>query len=204
MEYISPQKIASRFFRRFVILWVCLALAWFLIHPFFPSHASGSYVTSGDSSKARSDIIEYLNANGFQLDHTARNSGQADIYTGCYKNSFPFMVSVSRPKEGNNIFEVSFNYHFSGFEYKVNDSRDKIDNFKIGINACLQKSQARLTMVTGILPSPQFSAALRALNQRNGIQKLAEPEVATYPPSYYVNVNRAYYNMKFTFNMANR
>jgi hypothetical protein len=58
--------------------------------------------------------------------------------------------------------------------------------------------------VPGVLINPQFQTVLHAIEQRNGTHELPEPEVTTYYPSYYVNVNRMYYNMKFTLNSTNR
>jgi hypothetical protein len=58
--------------------------------------------------------------------------------------------------------------------------------------------------ITGIIDNPQFLTVLHALQQRNGTQRLAEPEVTTYNSSYYVNVNRTYYNQKFTSNITNK
>lgn len=58
--------------------------------------------------------------------------------------------------------------------------------------------------VPGVLVNPQFLTVLHAIQQRNGTYELPEPEVTTYSSSYYVNVNRVYYNMKFTLNATNR
>jgi hypothetical protein len=65
-------------------------------------------------------------------------------------------------------------------------------------------SPSMASTVPGVLVNPQFETVLHAIQQRNGTHELAEPEVTTYYPSYYVNVNRMYYNMKFTLNATNR
>ena len=58
------------------------------------------------------------------------------------------------------------------------------------------------TTVTGILSDPNFRAVLHALEQRSGVEKLAEPEVVT--THWLVAVNRMYYDERFTFTVTNR
>src|SRR5580698_121926 len=72
-------------------------------------------------------------------------------------------------------------------------SRARITGIPVISRSSLNDS--KFPAVTGILPNPQFSVVLHALEQRKGVQELAKPEVVTYSPSYYVNVNRMYYNM---------
>jgi len=51
--------------------------------------------------------------------------------------------------------------------------------------------------VTGILSNPNFRLVLRALEQRNGVKELAEPEVTKVTCSFG-SVNRSFYNETFT------
>ena len=80
-------------------------------------------------------------------------------------------------------------------------------------------------VVTGILSNTNFQLVLRALQQRTGVQQLAEPHVTTYyrgvangatptimnlhvkprVTSYYAGtINRIYYDMTFTLPVTNR
>lgn len=80
-------------------------------------------------------------------------------------------------------------------------------------------------VITEILTNTNFKLVLRALQQRAGVQQLAEPHVTTYyrgvvnsaPPmimnlhvkprvtTYYAGtINRIYYNMTFTLPVTNR
>ncbi len=65
----------------------------------------------------------------------------------------------------------------------------------------LAVSPTRATVV-GILADPNFRVALHALEQRTGVETLAEPEVVTRRSSWAVN--RSYYDQKFTFTITNR
>ena len=67
-----------------------------------------------------------------------------------------------------------------------------------------RSNSSMASAVPGVMANPQFATVLHAIEERNGTHELAEPEVTTYYPSYYVNVNRMYYNMKFTSNATNR
>jgi len=82
-----------------------------------------------------------------------------------------------------------------------------------------------LVRVTGILSNTNFQLVLRALQQRTGVQELAEPHVTTYyrgnansAPPVIMNghvkprittynagaINRTYYDMSFTLPVTNR
>lgn len=146
MERGTPQQIASRTFKQFIIVCVCIWLGGFALKPLFFTDASGSYICSSNSPKANSDIGAYLNANGFRLSETLPKPENAFGFKGCYKDSFPFAVSVSRPKQGSTDFMISVSYHFRGFEWKVNDSLRKLDDFKTSLSAWLNKYQAEVTI----------------------------------------------------------
>src|ERR1039457_1816741 len=65
----------------------------------------------------------------------------------------------------------------------------------------LAVSPSRATVV-GILADQNFRVALHALEQRTGVESLAEPEVVTRRSSWAVN--RSYYDQTFTFTVTNR
>ena len=56
--------------------------------------------------------------------------------------------------------------------------------------------------IVGILADPKFREVLHALEQRTGVETLAEPEVVTRRSSWAVN--RSYYDQTFTFTITNR
>lgn len=79
------------------------------------------------------------------------------------------------------------------------------------LDISIQKSSVRVVGSTaesrrpvinsGILSNPNFEKVLQAMQQRNGVTKLAEPEVTTV---YFGAVNRSYYNQTFTLPVTNR
>jgi hypothetical protein len=60
----------------------------------------------------------------------------------------------------------------------------------------------RRDQIVGILADPKFREVLHALEQRSGVERLAEPEVVTTHGS--VAVNRMYYDERFTLTVTNR
>jgi hypothetical protein len=65
----------------------------------------------------------------------------------------------------------------------------------------LSVSPSRATVV-GILADPNFRARIHAVEQRTGVETLAEPKVVVTSSSHAVN--RMYYDERFTFYITNR
>ncbi len=56
--------------------------------------------------------------------------------------------------------------------------------------------------IVGILADPNFRMKIHALEQRTGVETLAEPEVVTRRSSWAVN--GSYYDQTFTFMVTNK
>ena len=67
----------------------------------------------------------------------------------------------------------------------------------------LVASTGRATVV-GILADSNFRVALHALEQRTGVETLAEPEFVTTEGLSAGHLNRSYYDQRFTFTVTNR
>lgn len=148
MEIVPPKVIASCFFKRFMIVLIGLALAGFSLNPIFSTTSTGYYAVSDIySPKSHSDIVAFLNANGFRLAGALSKPGNSDEFRGRYEGSLPFMVSVGISRSDTKDFMiVSVSYHFRGFKWKVDDSENKAADFDVSLNACLGKRQAVTAM----------------------------------------------------------
>jgi hypothetical protein len=87
--------------------------------------------------------------------------------------------------------------------YSLRQARSHAIGGRIIVQRSLLDPPNRATVV-GILADPNFRARLHALEQRTGVETLAEPEVVTRPSLWAANVNRSYYDQKFTFTVRNR
>jgi len=148
MVIVPPKEIASRFFKRFMIVWIGLGLAGFALNLFFPISSTGYYAVSDIySPRIHSDIVAFLNAKGFRLAGALSKPGNSDEFQGRYKGSLPFVVSVGISRSDTKDFMiVSVSYHFIGFKWKVDDSENKAADFDASLNTCLGKRQAMTAM----------------------------------------------------------
>ena len=83
----------------------------------------------------------------------------------------------------------------------LRQARSQIIQRQVFPHRSLAVSPSRATVV-GILEDPNFRVALHALEQRTGVETLAEPVVVTRRSSWAVN--RSYYDQTFTFTVTNR
>ena len=83
----------------------------------------------------------------------------------------------------------------------LRQARSQIIQSHVISRRSLAVSPSRATVV-GILEDPNFRVVLHALEQRTGVETLAEPEVVTRRSSWAVN--RSYYDQTFTFTVTNR
>jgi len=79
--------------------------------------------------------------------------------------------------------------------------RVRVANKRIIFHPSLAAAPTYAT-VTGILSDTNFRVALHALEQRTGVETLAEPEVVVTSSSHAVN--RMHYDQRFTFYITNR
>jgi len=85
----------------------------------------------------------------------------------------------------------------------LRQSRSQVVQSRVVSHRSLVVSTGRVTVV-GILSDPNFRVALHALEQRTGVETLAEPEVVTRQGLLAGHLNRSYYDQRFTFTVTNR
>jgi len=125
ISIVKPMKILSRLFVAVVAAWVLGSL----FAAAFLGRASGGHTWGGYPATKIEELRGFLKSQGFVQEVTVGGANQPERFSGTYRGSALFFVTVSTV--GTNAYSVYVvtSWNFRGFNWKVDKSSTEASNF---------------------------------------------------------------------------